>query len=323
MNNIIKKNQPDISIIIPFYNEEENIKHLISELRKYISSLINPTIEIIFIDDGSTDRSLEILKGLEHNSYNAKILKLSRNFGSHAAVRAGISKCSGKFITFVYADLQDPLSLIERLYNKCLEGYDIVRAEREKSNIGFFKNSFSKLYAKLIRKYVCKDFPFRGFDIVMFSEKVSKELNKNIESNSNFVLQLLTMGFNQSFILYKKQKRKHGSSKWTLSKKIKVLIDSFIAFSYAPIRFVTLIGICFSLAGIIWTIYIIIRTLIIGDLASGWPALISVLLIGFGITNISLGVIAEYLWRTLDASRKRPVFIIDNIINLSEKSKSE
>ena len=318
MNNIIKKNQPDISIVIPFFNEEENIKNLIFELTKYISSLQDLAFEIIFIDDGSTDRSLQILKRLEHNSYNAKIIKLSRNFGSHAAVRAGISKCSGKFITFVYADLQDPLSLIERLYNKCLEGYDIVMAEREESNIGFFNRFFSLFYAKLMRKFVCKDFPLRGFDIVMINKKVGKELNKNIESNSNFVLQLLTMGFKQSSILYKKQKRKRGTSKWTKSKKIKIIIDSFVAFSYMPIRLVSILGIVFFIIGITWTIYIIFRAIIFNDLAQGWPMLISILLLGFGITNIGMGIIAEYLWRTLDASRNRPVFIIDEIIEISK-----
>ena len=309
--------QPQISIVIPFYNEEENIEYLISELKYYISIIKNISIEIIFVDDGSTDRSFEILKEQEHNSYYAKIIKLSRNFGSHAAVRAGISKCSGEFITFVYADLQDPLSLINKLYNKCLEGYNIVRAEREESNIGFFNRFFSIFYAKLMRKFVCKDFPLRGFDIVMINKKVVKELNKNIESNSNFVLQLLTMGFKQSSILYKKQKRKRGTSKWSKSKKIKMIIDSFVAFSYMPIRLVSMLGIVFFIIGIVWTIYIVLRAIIFNDLAQGWPMLISILLLGFGITNIGMGIIAEYLWRTLDASRNRPVFIIDEIIEIS------
>jgi len=103
-----------------------------------------------------------------------------------------------------------------------------------------------------------------------------------------------------------------------LTKKIKLLIDSFVAFSYAPIRFVTVIGMLFSISGFIWTLYVIVRTLLLHDLTQGWPALISVLLIGFGITNISLGIVAEYLWRTLDASRKRPAFIVDQIIEINE-----
>ncbi|HPZ88515.1 MAG TPA: glycosyl transferase family 2, partial [Flavihumibacter sp.] len=106
----------------------------------------------------------------------------------------------------------------------------------------------------------------------------------------------------------------------TLSKKIKLLIDSFVAFSFAPIRLVSFVGIMFFVLGILWSVYIIIRKIFFDDLAAGWPALLSILMIGFGITNISLGVIAEYLWRTLDASRKRPVFIIDEIVEFGQNA---
>ena len=151
----------------------------------------------------------------------------------------------------------------------------------------------------------------------MFNKKVAAEVNKNVEANSSIFLQILGMGFRQESISYKKRERKTGVSKWTISKKIKLFIDSFVAFSYAPIRFVTIVGIAFFFVGCIWTAYIIIRKLFFHDLAAGWPALMSILMIGFGITNISLGIIAEYLWRTLDASRKRQVFIIDDIKELN------
>jgi dolichol-phosphate mannosyltransferase len=143
-------------------------------------------------------------------------------------------------------------------------------------------------------------------------------VNKNVEANSSIFLQILGLGFRQESISYKKRERQTGVSKWTLSKKIKLFIDSFVAFSYAPIRFVTIVGIIFFIVGMIWTLYIVIRKIFFQDLAAGWPALMSILMIGFGITNISLGIIAEYLWRTLDASRKRQVYIIDEIKILKE-----
>jgi dolichol-phosphate mannosyltransferase len=148
---------------------------------------------------------------------------------------------------------------------------------------------------------------------------VADQVNNNVEANSSIFLQILGMGFRQESITYKKRERTVGISKWTISKKIKLFIDSFVAFSYAPIRFVTIVGILFFIIGFFWTVYIIIRELFYHNLASGWPALVSILMIGFGITNISLGIIAEYLWRTLDASRKRPVFIIDKILDLNDK----
>ncbi|MDX5438347.1 MAG: glycosyl transferase family 2, partial [Pontibacter sp.] len=122
---------------------------------------------------------------------------------------------------------------------------------------------------------------------------------------------------------YDKKARLVGKSKWTISKKIKLLIDSFVAFSFAPIRLVSFIGIVFFLLGIMWSGYIIFRKIMFDDLASGWPALLSILMVGFGVTNISLGIIAEYLWRTLDASRKRPVFVIDEIVEGVMEASSE
>jgi dolichol-phosphate mannosyltransferase len=167
-----------------------------------------------------------------------------------------------------------------------------------------------------MKKFASSLYPENGFDIVMFNEKVKDELNNSIQANSSIFLQILTLGFNQTEIFYEKVERKIGKSKWSVKKKIKLFIDSFVAFSYAPIRLVSLTGILFFISGFIWTIYILIRKIMINDLAEGWPALTSILLLGFGITNISLGIIAEYLWRTLDESRKRPVFTIQEIINI-------
>lgn len=302
----------DISIIIPVYNEGENIPGLFSRLNEFIADHNNLSFEVIFVDDGSTDNSCDKIFSNHLNS-NFKLIKLSRNFGSHPALRAGILIAKGEYTTFTYADLQDPLELIIEMLNLCRKGSNIVWAARSKSKTGIKEKFFSKMYAKLMRIFVNPDFPANGFDVVMFDSKAKSELNKNIESNSSIFLQILNMGFKQDCTEYEKRERTAGNSKWTLSKKIKLFVDSFVAFSYMPIRLVTITGILLFLIGILWAMYIILRELIIGDLAPGWPTLISILMICFGVTNISLGIIAEYLWRTLDASRKRPVFIIDEV----------
>jgi len=306
-----------ISVIIPFLNEEENIPGLTAALNTFFSRKKNIEAEIIFVNDGSTDQSLSILKQQKHQYYFCKIISFSKNFGSHAALRAGILNASGDYITFMYADLQDPLELIDQMY-ECIsvDNKDIVWATRNSTESSFAESTFSKLYSGLMKKYVSTAYPSKGFDIVMFSKKVAALLNTNIENNSSIFLQILTLGFKQDFIFYDKLPRNKGKSKWTLSKKIKLFIDSFIAFSYAPIRFVTAVGIFLFILGILFTAYLITRKIVYNDLESGWPMLISILMLGFGITNISLGIIAEYLWRTLDSSRKRPVFIIDEITDL-------
>jgi glycosyltransferase involved in cell wall biosynthesis len=307
-----------ISVISPFFNEAGNIENYISSLNKYFVD--KPySAEIILVDDGSSDNSIELLKDQPYGNYNIKLVKLSKNFGAQAAVRAGIKHSTGDYITFLPADLQDPLDLIDRSLEKVLEkNADIVYAFRKTTNNSFFESTFSKFYSYMMRKFVNANFPGKGFDIVFFNKKVKYNLDQNIELNSSIQLQILTLGYVSESIYYDKQERKVGKSKWTFSKKMKLFIDSFVAFSFAPIRLVSMVGISFFIIGVFWTAYIILRKLIYDDLASGWPALMSILTIGFGITNISLGIIAEYLWRTLDASRKRPLFIIDEVIELKQ-----
>lgn len=310
----------ELSIIIPIFNETEGILILVKSLNDFIANNKDVSFELIFVDDGSLDDSFQILQKQIFENVSVQLISLSKNYGSHAALRAGISKAKKAFITFMYADLQDPLNLLIDLLKKQQEGFDIVWANRRTTNNKILDTSFSYFYAFLMRKFTFPNFPTKGFDIVLFNSKVKEQLDKNMEANSNIFLQILGMGFKQSSISYDKRERKIGKSKWTLSKKIKIIIDSFVAFSYFPVRFVSFIGIAFFLIGLAWTIYILYLKIVYDNLTSGWPTLISILLLGFGITNISLGIIAEYLWRTLDSSRKRPVFIIDDVIELNNNN---
>jgi dolichol-phosphate mannosyltransferase len=307
-----------VSVIIPLLNEADNIDYLIDQLNGYFLKNDRLKAEIIFVNDGSQDDTVAKLKAAEHIAYQAKVIGFSKNFGSHAALRAGIQVATGEYITFMYADLQDPLELIYSLFKEIdAQQAEICWAFRDASDVSKTERVFSKAYAFLMQRYAVPNFPKNGFDIVMFSKKVQACMNQNVESNSSVFIQILSLGYKQAAVRYTKKTRLHGKSKWTVSKKIKLLIDSFVAFSFAPIRLVSLVGVLFFTSGILWTGYIIFRKMVFDDLESGWPALISILMVGFGITNISLGIIAEYLWRTLDASRKRPVFVIDEISELN------
>lgn len=304
--------QFDISIIIPFLNEADNIPFLADALRRHAEQYNEYTYEVILVNDGSTDRSVQEIKMADFPPHT-KLISFSQNYGSHAALRAGILHARGNWLTFLYADLQDPIENIQVMMKEAAAGMDIIWAHRAATQNSLAERIFSKWYALLMKKYVNRRYPDKGFDVVLFNRKVAESINNNIEANSSIFLQILNLGFRQGHVEYQKVARKAGKSKWTLGKKIKLLIDSFVAFSFVPIRFVSMVGIIFFILGIGWTLFIIARKLIFNDLTSGWPALVSILMIGFGITNISLGIIAEYLWRTLDASRKRPVFIIDAI----------
>lgn len=304
-----------VEVIIPFLNEKENIPTLLNAIEDFNALTRDYKLRFVFVDDGSTDGSYEELqKNLPFKNFSAKIIKLSKNVGSHAALRSGIYHSQADFITFMYADMQDPLSIIDLQYKEIQNTESqIVWANRARTENGVFNTLFSRAYAYFMKKYVHASFPSKGFDVVMFGRKVIDQLNQNIEKNSSIFLQILLLGFKQGNIEYNKQERKAGKSKWTFKKKVKLLIDSFVGFSFAPIKLVTNIGIAFFVIGIIWTLYILGRKIMFNDLEMGWASLISILMLGFGITNISIGIIAEYLWRTFDQVTQRPVFIIDKI----------
>src|SRR6476659_1787027 len=229
-NSIMSK----VSVIFPVYNEQENIEHLVNELNACFKNEDAFSAEIIFVNDGSTDDTLYKLKNAPHQFYAFKIISFSRNFGSHAALRAGILKAKGDYITFIYADLQDPLSLISELYHEIIyKEADICWAFRNSTRVSKSEKLFSHTYASLMRKYAVPNFPKKGFDVVMFSKKVKTCLDHNIENNSSIFIQILNLGFKQSGITYNKRERLAGKSKWTLSKKIKMLFYSFVAFSFA------------------------------------------------------------------------------------------
>lgn len=301
-----------LSIVIPFLNEEENIESLFGKLNETLKTFPYPT-ELVLVDDGSTDQSVANIKTFSHLMPNLKLVQLSRNFGSIAALRAGVNEARGKYVVFLYADLQDPPELIGRLHEKMQEGHDIVWASRDTENQRFIDRLFPKFYAWLMRKYAVPDFPENGFDVVMFNHKVKNELNKRQEAHSSIFLQILQIGFKKTFITYTKVARKKGKSKWTFSMKLKLVIDSFVAFSYFPVRLVTIIGLAMAMFGGLWLLVVIGLCFTDIEAPLGWSALMSAVLIGCGVTNFSLGIIAEYLWRTYDAAKQNKPYVVDEV----------
>lgn len=305
---------PEMSVVIPFLDEMPNLRELVPRLEHFFASL-GVGAEVIFVDDGSTDGGFEYLLAQAHRGYDARFVKLSRNFGTHAALRAGILHARADRVVNIYADHQDPPELIRSLRARLDEGYDIVYAVRAKVASGKLERMFSRIYARLIRTLVFKDYPPGGFDIVMFNGKVKAELNMFPEPDSSIFLQIVTFGFRQGTVSYERQGRGAGTSKWTLAKKVKLLIDSVLSFSYVPIRMVSISGLMLAAVGLCWAVAILARALVFRDLVPGWPSLIAILMIGFGATNFALGIVAEYLWRTLNAARRRPIFIVDRVVD--------
>jgi len=310
----------DISLVIPFLNEEENLQDLLLQLNEYAAAQ-GFTIEAILVDDGSTDASVDVIRRVgSSDTVPVKLVRLSKNFGSHAAIRAGLTHTNSKYCMFFYADMQNPLSLIGEMHQKACEGYDIVVAQKTAKQVSFIERLFSSIYSSLVRRFAIPDYPKGGADNFLFNKRVNDCICENAENNSSIFMQILSMGFHRAIIDASFSERLKGKSKWTLSKKIKLFIDSFIAFSYMPIRMISALGICMFLFGFLYALWIFIASLTgIVNTGLGFPTLISVLLLGFGVTNFALGVVAEYIWRTLDAARGRPVFIIDTVEIINSK----
>lgn len=307
----------DVSIIIPFLNEEENLGELVAQLNQYAQQQ-HFSIDAVFVDDGSTDSCGQVLRTVNSPNVPLKLIRFSKNYGSHAAIRAGINYAEGSYTMFFSADMQEPFSMIGEMYAKACEGYDIIAARKAEVETGLSERLFSGVYTSLIRRFAVRDYPPGGANNFMFNEKVRRYLCENVEANSSIHMQIINMGFRRAIIDVSLNKRHKGKSKWTFSKKIKLFIDSFLAFSYAPIRAISMLGIVLFIAGFLYALWIILAKLTgIVEFDVGFPTLISVSLLGFGLTNFSLGIVAEYLWRTLDAARSRPAFIIDSVEILS------
>jgi len=312
----------DVSLVIPFLNEEENLPVLVGQLNEYANSQ-DFSIEVVFVDDGSTDSSVQMLREVI-SDLPLKLVRLSKNFGSHAAIRAGLTQANGSYTMFFSADLQEPISIIGKMYSKACEGYEIVIARKAAVEISTLERLTSSFAISLTRKFAMKDYPKGGANNFLFSKKVRECLCENIENNSSIHMQIINMGFQRTTIDVTLNKRNKGKSKWTFWGKVKLFIDSFVAFSYMPIRAISVIGILLFIAGALYALWIIIAKLTNTiEMDSGFPTLISILLLGFGVTNFALGIIAEYIWRTLDTARGRPVFIIDTVETLSGEDKKQ
>ncbi|MEA3346543.1 MAG: glycosyltransferase family 2 protein [Candidatus Auribacterota bacterium] len=305
-----------ISVIIPVYYNSKSLQELYSNLCNVSELNTLGEMEIIFVDDGSGDNSFEIIRGMASKDKRVTGIKLSRNFGSFVACLAGLTHCTGNCAVIISADLQDPPGLIGSMYKKWKEGNKVVMAVREGRREGFFKVLFARIFYKLFRLLVTDGMPKNGFDYVLIDRQVINVLTSIQEKNTTLMGLILWMGFSRAEVPYTRMERKHGKSRWTLYKKINYFLDSIMAFSQFPIRIFSVIGILLSGMSTIGIAYVIVAYFagwIEG--VAGWPSLMVITLFMFGILFLGLGMMGEYIWRNLEETRKRPLFLIDTCCN--------
>jgi len=304
-----------ISIIIPTYNEEENIPSLYKRLGEVTKASEN-NFEFIFVDDGSTDNSFCVLQDLSYRDPRIKIIRFSRNFGSHAACLAGLINAKGNACVFISADLQEPPELILGLIKQWENGNEVVIGMREGEESS--SRIFQKIYYFLVRRFALKNMPAKGTDVFLIDRKVVNAIADMREKNTSIFGLILWSGFNQIFVPYRREARQKGVSKWSMEKKIKLFIDTFVSFSYFPVRFMSFVGMMVIFSGLIYAIVIIINKLFFLKGVEGWAYLMVVLLMLSGTQLLMLGILGEYLWRNFEASRNRPAFIIDKLVGFDK-----
>lgn len=307
-----------LSIVIPVYYNELNIQDLYKALEKEVLNRKEFRSELIFVDDGSKDSSFELLKELRKKDKRVNIIKLAKNHGSHIAILAGMSFASGDCLTMITADLQDPPEIINRMFDKWVKGNKVVLAVRKGREDSLIQSFLSNSYYKLFKKLALSRMPEGGFDCFLIDKDVVDILVKMQEKNSSLMGQILWSGFEPALIYYTRRKRKAGKSRWTFSKKVKYFADSFVAFSYFPIKLVSSIGMLISILGFLYALFILANKITRGINVEGWTSMMIIFLIISGVQLLTVGIIGEYLWRNYDETRKRPIFVIEKKIGFSE-----
>ena len=302
-----------ISLVVPCYNEEKTIPIFYKEIDKVVKQMKSVEFEIIFVNDGSIDNTLEEIKKLVKKDKKIKYISFSRNFGKEAGIYAGLERATGDFITLMDVDLQDPPELLPEMY-ECLKtgDYDSVGTRRvNRKGEPPIRSFFARCFYKLINKMSKTEMVDGARDYRLMNKKMvkailsMKEYNRYSKGLFNFV------GFKTKWIEYENRERVQGETKWSFWNLLLYAFDGIIAFSTIPLSIATITGIAFCLISFIMIVVIIVKTLCFGDPVSGWPSLVCIIFFISGVQLFCLGIMGAYLSRTYLETKKRPLYIID------------
>lgn len=308
----------EISVIIPIFNEEGNIRLLHERLCGVLEKLTG-SFELIFVNDGSKDSSMALIKLLASSDRRVKYINFSRNFGHQIAVSAGLDAACGRSVVIIDADLQDPPELIGEMYQKLKEGYEVVYAKRrQREGEGILKKITAKMFYRVLKNITSVEIPLDTGDFRIMDRKVVDVLNGMPEKNKFIRGQISWIGFNQTFVEYDRSGRNTGKTGYTYRKMLRLAMDGITSFSNFPLKVASILGFVVSGISFIIMLYTLYIRFINGDYVQGWTSImISVLFLG-GVQLICIGIIGEYLSRISDNVRDRPLYVVAET-NISEK----
>ncbi len=300
-----------VSIVVPVYNNGASLEPLHLRLSQLAAKQPRHSFEFIFVDDGSIDDSFRRLECIAEQDSRVWVIKFSRNFGSNAAILAGLGQARGDCAAFLAADLQDPPESLSEMLRHWEQGTPIVLARRrDRQGDPLLTRLSAYLFNFLFTRLVFRDFSPQGIGFFLVDRQVVNVLVEASEKNSHLIALVLWSGFQRAVVEYDRVERIHGKSQWTLGKKLKYFVDAFVGFSYLPLRLSSASGFVLAAIGAIYGIIVVLLRLTGGIPVQGWTALTIIVLFTSGVQLLMLGVIGEYLWRNFDATRRRPPFII-------------
>lgn len=300
-----------LSIITPCYNEEATIRYFYEETKKYLDTM-DVDYEIIFVNDGSKDKTVEECLKVKEKDNNVKILNFSRNFGKEAAMYAGLNEAKGDLVVIMDTDLQDPPKLLPEMYNILQSNeYDSVATYRvNRKGEPPIRSFFARMFYKMINKMIDVEIVDGARDYRMMKRTMVDAIISMNEYHRFSKGIFAWVGFNTKYLEYENVERVAGETKWSFWKLFKYAIDGIVGFTTLPLRLATFTGIAVSMFGFLYMLYIVVKALIFGDPVAGFPSLIVIITLLGGIQLLFLGIIGEYLAKTYMETKKRPIYII-------------
>ncbi len=312
-----------LSIIVPCHNEEDSLRLFFSEVTKYTPNL-NVNVELIFIDDGSKDNTAGLLSELyAENRETIKAIFFSRNFGKESAILAGLEYSKGDYVVVMDADLQDPPELLPEMLRFIEEeSYDIVATRRRsRKGEGAVVSFFSSAFYKLFNKFSDIEIKEGARDYKIMTRQVVNAI-LSLQENNRFSKGLTEwVGFNVKYLEFDNVQRQHGKTSWGFFKLFKYALDGIVSFSVTPLRVATVMGLIVSLLAFLYLIFVVIKTLTIGDPVAGYPSMIAIILLTAGVQLLFLGIIGEYLGKAFIEMKNRPKYIVKRTLDSSNDSK--
>jgi polyisoprenyl-phosphate glycosyltransferase len=304
--------KPALSVIIPIYNEEDNIPMLYDRLKKVLDSQ-NVSYELLFVNDGSRDQSMKLIRELNNKDTSVKFISFSRNFGHQIAVTAGLDACQGDQVVIIDADLQDPPELIAPMRAKMAEGYEVVYAQRNRRNgESLMKRWTAKMFYRMLAKITSINIPVDTGDFRIMDRKIVDVLKKMPEQQKFLRGQISWAGFRQTYITYDRDQRHAGETGYTYKKMFRLAIDGITGFSNWPLKVATISGFIVSGITFLIALYALYARFVSKDYVPGWTSLILAVLFIGGVQLITIGIIGEYISRLSANVRQRPMYVVND-----------